>query len=298
MKFMRECESVTVDPHKCGYIQYPAGAVCYRNTELKNLTTFGAPVIGSPGTAPSVGEFGLEGSKPGAAASAVWLSHAVIRPSVSGYGKLLNAAFLNTKLFTIRLWLMTRDTDDPFVVTPLAPLPKPTKGSSALEQLDRIADVIRERGVQEFLNTATKADRTFFNELGPDQQIVDYTFNFRHSDGTPNNDLAEMNDMNQFIYDKLHVDAGKDVNQYDLLITQTQMSTDDYGDVFIDAYLDRMKIAKPKQDDYHIKVNRSVVMDPWMVSTPADSGQGDFFDVIFGVLRRTALDAVKARSAR
>lgn len=290
MKHIRECDSVTVDPHKCGYIQYPAGAVCYRNTELKNLVTFGAPVIGSPGTEPSVGEFGLEGSKPGAAAAAVWLSHAVIRPSVSGYGKLLNAAFLNTKLFSMRLWLMATD-NDPFVVTPLAPLPEPTQGSNALEQLQRIAADIREQGVQEFLKTATKDDLLFFNELGPDQQIVDYTFNFRHPDGPLNNDLDEMNRMNLFIYNKLHVQAGKDVNQYDLLITQTQMGTDDYGDTFINSYLDRMNVEQPRNDVYHINVNRSVVMDPWMDTTPSDSGRGSFFDVIFGVLRRTATEA-------
>ena len=32
-------------------------------------------------------------------------------------------------------------------------------------------------------------------------------------------------------------------------------------------------------------------MDPWSAETPV--GNGDFFDVIFDVLRRTVLDAVK-----
>ena len=293
MKCIRRCDSVTVDPHKCGYLQYPAGAILYRNTELKNLTTFGAPVIGAPGTEPSVGQFGLEGSKPGAAAAAVWLSHAVIRPSVSGYGKLLNAALLNAKLFSMRLWLMINE-DDPFVVTPLAPLPPATQGADAFQQLRRIAVDIGENGIEYFLKSAAKTDLAFFNELGPDQQIVDYTFNFRHPNGKLNRSLVEMNAMNKAIYDALHVQPGKDVNQYDLLITQTQMSIGDYGDTFIYAYLDRMNIDHPTSGTCQLNVCRSVVMDPWIDSTPSNNGKGNFFDVIFGVLHRTAVRASKS----
>ncbi|MEZ6041703.1 MAG: pyridoxal-dependent decarboxylase [Planctomycetaceae bacterium] len=296
MKCIRYCDSVTVDPHKCGYIQYPAGAILYRNTDLKNLVTFGAPVIGVAGSAPSVGQFGLEGSKPGAAAAAVWLSHAVIRPSVSGYGKLLNAALLNAKLFTMRLWLMARP-EDCFVVTPLAPLPRATEGSDAMEQLRKIQVIVRSRGIREFLNSATAADLRFFNELGPDQQIVDYTFNFRRGDGTLNKCLADMNSMNAKIYDALHVQEGRDVNQYDLLITQTEMSVSDYGDAFIQSYLDRMKITRPEPGNCQIYVNRSVVMDPWIDSTPSGKGNGNFFDVIFDVLRRTAEMAAKPQKS-
>ena len=296
-KRIRDCDSVTVDPHKCGYIQYPAGAILYRNTRLKNLVTFGAPVIGSPGTQPSVGEFGLEGSKPGASAAAVWLSHAVIRPSESGYGKLINASLVNAKLFSIRLWTMA-DSDSPFAVTPLAPLPKATQGSSAMDQLLRVADLINQRGVDEFIATATKEDLAFFNEIGPDQQIVDYTFNFKHSDDSLNKSLKEMNKLNFAVYQELHVDAGKDVNQYDLLITQTQMSIGDYGHEFIDSYLERMGIKTPKAEDYTIKVNRSVVMDPWVDSTPSDNGSGNFFDVIFGVLQKTVTQAIETNELR
>ena len=107
------------------------------------------------------------------------------------------------------------DSDSPFAVTPLAPLPKATQGSSAMDQLLRVADLINQRGVDEFIATATKEDLAFFNEIGPDQQIVDYTFNFKHSDDSLNKSLKEMNKLNFAVYQELHVDAGKDVNQYD-----------------------------------------------------------------------------------
>jgi len=90
MKELRNCDSVTVDPHKWGYVPYPAGSLCYRNGKTINLVTFGAPYIGSEsGRMMSIGESGVEGSKPGASAAAVFLSHCVIRPSVKGYGKLM-----------------------------------------------------------------------------------------------------------------------------------------------------------------------------------------------------------------
>lgn len=88
---IRECDSATIDPHKLGYIPYPAGGNLYRNGDLKNLTTYAASYIGGTQSLrpqePSVAIYGLEGSKPGAKA-AVFLSHQVIRPSVSDYGKI------------------------------------------------------------------------------------------------------------------------------------------------------------------------------------------------------------------
>lgn len=75
------------------------------------------------------------------------------------------------------------------------------------------------------------------------------------------------------------------------MITQTQMSTGDYGQRFMDAYLGRLGVSSPGKVPYTLNVNRSVIMDPWSGETPV--GHGDFFDVIFGVLRKTVLDVVK-----
>jgi hypothetical protein len=33
-------DTITVDPHKAGYIPYPAGALCYRNKNMRNLIAF------------------------------------------------------------------------------------------------------------------------------------------------------------------------------------------------------------------------------------------------------------------
>jgi glutamate/tyrosine decarboxylase-like PLP-dependent enzyme len=88
-----EADSITVDPHKLGYVPYPCGAVCYRSNMVKPLLRQDAPYIsdelGEPDrerSASSIGPFILEGSKPGAAAAALWLHHTLIPLRSDGLG--------------------------------------------------------------------------------------------------------------------------------------------------------------------------------------------------------------------
>lgn len=39
------CETITADPHKSGFIPYPAGALCYRNGAMRDVIAFTAPVV-------------------------------------------------------------------------------------------------------------------------------------------------------------------------------------------------------------------------------------------------------------
>ena len=86
---LRFADSITVDPHKAGYIQYPAGALCYRDERMRFLVTWAAPYL-SRGSTSSIGVFGIEGSKPGAAAMATWLSNEIVGLHPGGYGALLS----------------------------------------------------------------------------------------------------------------------------------------------------------------------------------------------------------------
>lgn len=82
------CDTITVDPHEAGFIPYAAGSLAYRNGAMRDVVAFTAPVVFHGGTVPSVGVYGIEGSKPGAAA-AVYLSHSVIPADRTGSGRLL-----------------------------------------------------------------------------------------------------------------------------------------------------------------------------------------------------------------
>lgn len=57
---LRFADSITVDPHKAGYIPYPAGGLCYRDERLRFLVTWTSPYL-SRGSVTSIGIYGVEG---------------------------------------------------------------------------------------------------------------------------------------------------------------------------------------------------------------------------------------------
>lgn len=58
--WLRHADSVTVDPHKAGYIPYPAGGLCYRDGRMRYLVTWTSPYL-SQGSTSSIGIYGVEG---------------------------------------------------------------------------------------------------------------------------------------------------------------------------------------------------------------------------------------------
>ena len=87
-------DSVSVDPHKMGYVPYAAGAILVRDGRTRHLVAIDPPYLApvepaQTGTERFLGRYILEGSKPGAAAAAVWLSHKVIPLDERGYGYLI-----------------------------------------------------------------------------------------------------------------------------------------------------------------------------------------------------------------
>lgn len=58
---LRFADSITVDPHKAGYIPYPAGGLCYRDGRMRFLITWTSPYILGTGNFESIGVYGVEG---------------------------------------------------------------------------------------------------------------------------------------------------------------------------------------------------------------------------------------------
>ncbi len=89
---LESTDSVTIDPHKLGFVPYPAGAVSFRDRRARHLVAVDAPYLHHEGRAEEgfIGRYILEGSKPGAAAAAVWLSHRVLPLHAGGHGRLVS----------------------------------------------------------------------------------------------------------------------------------------------------------------------------------------------------------------
>jgi glutamate/tyrosine decarboxylase-like PLP-dependent enzyme len=99
-----EADSITADPHKMGYVPYPCGIVAFKSDLVRQFVSQESPYTSAATpietlahlTEPpaSVGEYILEGSKPGAAVAACWLSHRAIPPDRGGYGEIVRASVL------------------------------------------------------------------------------------------------------------------------------------------------------------------------------------------------------------
>jgi glutamate/tyrosine decarboxylase-like PLP-dependent enzyme len=100
MEALAQMDSVTIDPHKLGYVPYPAGAILLRDRRARELVAVRPPYL-EPGHTRDhddfLGRFILEGSKPGAAAAAVWLSHHVLPLDERGYGHLIERTVLGAR---------------------------------------------------------------------------------------------------------------------------------------------------------------------------------------------------------
>ena len=95
-------DSVTIDPHKMGYVPYAAGAILVRDGRARRLVATDPPYLSpgesaEPGTERFLGRYILEGSKPGAAAAAVWLSHKVLPLDQRGYGYLIERTAIGAR---------------------------------------------------------------------------------------------------------------------------------------------------------------------------------------------------------
>ena len=93
-----KADSVTIDPHKLGYVPYPCGSVIFRDHRDKEFVKSEAPYLfheSKPFKSPSLdeieflGQFTMEGSKPGSAATSALLAHKSARLSTGGHGSLL-----------------------------------------------------------------------------------------------------------------------------------------------------------------------------------------------------------------
>ena len=90
---LREADSITIDPHKLGYIPYPAGAILFKKCATRNMTRIEAPYVSNEETKKAstihLGQWTLEGSRPGAAAVACCYSARVLPLDADNHGRLL-----------------------------------------------------------------------------------------------------------------------------------------------------------------------------------------------------------------
>jgi len=118
---LEHTDSITIDPHKLGFVPYPAGAVSFRDRRVRALVSVDAPYLHQEGRGEEgfIGRYILEGSKPGAAAASVWLSHKVLPLDAEGHGRLV----MRTMRGALRLHAALGSAD--WGELHIVPLPRP-----------------------------------------------------------------------------------------------------------------------------------------------------------------------------
>ena len=286
-------DSITVDPHKGGYIPYPAGALCYRNAAFRDAISLRAPVVFHSQTEPTVGIYGVEGSKPGSAAAAVWLAHRVIRPDKSGYGRILGQCMWTAKRAFLRLAALEDDrfTITPFNQTPAERRAAPRGALEAERQTMRDMVPLHNAALQARL-AEDPAARTLFAQVGSDQVILAFALNPKEPDGRPNRSLSRANALNQAVFARCSImEPREDLAGLDLVLTSSRFDPSVYGQPFVDAFARRMGLDPAPGEGVDFLI--TTTMDPWTTSTEA----GDFQAELEAALRRAAYAALEEITA-
>ncbi len=102
-------DSITVDPHKLGYLPYGTGAFVCRDHRGMALLAEEADYVFSDSDEGDyfahfrkLGRYILEGSKSGAAAAAVYVTHRVLPLEHAHFGRLVRQTILSAEAFTVR----------------------------------------------------------------------------------------------------------------------------------------------------------------------------------------------------
>lgn len=318
LKVLHRADSITMDPHKSGFIPYAAGSLCYRNGDVRHIISIAAPVVFHDGTDPNVGVYGVEGSKPGAAATSVYLSHRVIGLHDKGYGEILNQCLFANKLFYASL-LTAFDESDGLTVTifqrtPLERNPTATE-QDLIDEKGKIKRLFLNANMKELaanlqrdyrqghshgdavitphnhtlgLDDSQKADKDraeLFLQLGGDLSIINYSLNFKVN-GALNSDIDLLNEFNNDIFNRLSLHLadlknGK-VPEAPLILTSSEFTTDGYGHHLLEAYGRRCGVVVP--ENAKIRFLISTTQNPWLTETT----EGNFIPTLINELKETA----------
>lgn len=242
-----ETDSLTIDPHKFGYVPYPAGAVLCRDYHVRDAISYAAPYLATDdraGFGGFLGQWTLEGSRPGAAAVSCYLSQAMVPLTEDGHGQFMkNCITVNKSLVDA---LTTRFTGDANWITlrPFAPV-----------------------------------------------ETVGYCFVLTPRDGLSS--IAQLNAFTNRIWRRMTVDGREDINQYDFLLSKTEVSVAAYRHV-LDALFSDAVLDQAVADETSLTLLRTCLMNPflhdWNERTPPFTEQ--FVDYLHEVALEEYLEHV------
>lgn len=256
VKAIQHADSITIDPHKLGYVPYAAGAILYRDNRAKAFIEKNAPYLaaaGGIGDDPSklyLGGSSLEGSRSGAAALACYLSARVLSNNRDGYGRLMAATFRNAKALINGMDEFNKDQN---------------AGS---------APNLMQVQVHPLYDSLTN--------------IVCYAASVNELSISLTPQL--LNRMNEMLYEAMSAEKNKLLNDYKFIVSKTNLPYAESDDnpsyaTQISEFLRKFDIIPDqdalKEERYSLVLLRSVLMNPLM----SDEDRGQIYRDFFNYLR-------------
>jgi len=246
-------DSVTVDPHKLGYVPYSAGAFIARNREVVDFVTQQAAYVFDLGDEEdevpraeklhNLGQYILEGSKSGAAAAAVHVTHRVLPLDVTGLGRLLRVTIRTAERFH----------------------------DAAVEMSERLAGEVH-----------------LTMPFAPDTNLVCLAIN-----PVGNDSLAAMNRFGRRLFSYMRVDPDQPLQVKEFIGSYTSLQygglTEEHAIRILGALgVDPSGFVEipedPAREADHIFVLRHTLMNPWFMTGPGDRS---YIDLYWEYLERT-----------
>ncbi len=270
---MPDADSITIDPHKMGYIPYPCGIVAFKNGVVTELIAQKAPYISDeqkgvrpinePGEIDAIGPYILEGSKPGAAAAAAWLAHKTIPLETFGHGKIIRTSLLNARKFSKYLNLHR----------------------SLFKKIEEL--IYGKDAFCEF-------PFTFRLVYDPsDTNVVCFVVvPLQWHDGALQEktvSLAALNQLNETLYGRLTIKSHspkKTPHALEYFVSKTWIDSSQYAPESIERLLHRFNISREQYLDKGIMVLRSTLMNPWYF-TAERAGMDYLMDFLLTMHRYT-----------
>ncbi len=242
-----ETDSLTIDPHKFGYVPYPAGAVLFRDYHVRDAIAYKAPYLADDdraGFGGFLGQWTLEGSRPGAVAVSCYLSQAMVPLTPDGHGRFMrNCMKANQDLFAA--------LRDRFAAT---------EGELALRPFHR-------------------------------PETVAFCFVIAPGEGVES--VASLNAYTNRIWQQMTVDGREDINQYDFLLSRTEVDVAGYAHV-LEGLLPADVIAEAADNDETLTLLRTCLMNPFQ--TDWNTEDGSFAERVADFLYDVALEEYVAHT--
>ncbi len=304
-----DADSITVDPHKMGYVPYPAGLIAFKNKRIVYLLKEHASYIGTDSSSfksevsddfdmnfymkndsfniPQIGAYTLEGSRPGAAAMACWFASEIIPLDVKNHGKIIRTTVLNAKRFAQYLQQHSSCTFR-YVDEKLQRQSRSIDACKIPFKIELLYNNIDTNLVCFFVRPCKWVGKT--NEEGSRWKMKpDDTWS-----------LEEINEINRQIHERLTISPSREEDQRRISINQkfyvagTQLDENKYSSESMKATMDKFGFSLDEYKNNGIYVMRSTIMNPWYYKSTQVKQHTDYFMQFLEELHYTARRVIDA----